>query len=66
MGVGGPKGTGTATPRTSPGVRSDQNFEANPAVATRGLQEAQEGQNGGGVAVSVPFPPWRSRIEVRG
>eukprot|EP00959_Pyramimonas_sp_CCMP1952_P324933 6801169-Pyramimonas_sp.AAC.1 len=35
---GKPKGTSTATPRTSPGVRSGQNFEANPAVATRASQ----------------------------
>eukprot|EP00959_Pyramimonas_sp_CCMP1952_P099585 2082029-Pyramimonas_sp.AAC.1 len=31
----GNKGTDTAIPRTSPWVRSDQDFEANPAVATR-------------------------------
>ena len=33
MPVGEREGTDTATPRTSHGVRSDQNFEANPAVA---------------------------------
>ena len=39
--LGGPKGTDTADPRTSPGVRSDQNPEANPAVATRAFQDDQ-------------------------
>ena len=32
--------TDNATPRTSSGVRSDQDLEADPAVATRATQEA--------------------------
>eukprot|EP00959_Pyramimonas_sp_CCMP1952_P267414 5591595-Pyramimonas_sp.AAC.1 len=36
------QGIGTATPQTSPGVRSDYNFEANPAVATRDSQETKK------------------------
>ncbi|CAK0801374.1 unnamed protein product, partial [Prorocentrum cordatum] len=40
--VGGRKDTDTCCPRTSLGVRSDQNFEANPAVTTRIPQEDQE------------------------
>eukprot|EP00959_Pyramimonas_sp_CCMP1952_P069255 1445448-Pyramimonas_sp.AAC.1 len=50
--VGKPKGAHTATPRTSPGLRSDQDdqdFAANPAVATRTSQEAQKGENEGTV-----------------
>eukprot|EP00959_Pyramimonas_sp_CCMP1952_P277432 5799666-Pyramimonas_sp.AAC.1 len=43
--LGRSKGSDTATPRTSPpGVRSGQNFEANPAVATREAQEAEKGE----------------------
>eukprot|EP00959_Pyramimonas_sp_CCMP1952_P407734 8545141-Pyramimonas_sp.AAC.1 len=44
--MGRPKGTDTATPWTSPGVRSDQDFEANPAVATRASQEAEKREKG--------------------
>eukprot|EP00959_Pyramimonas_sp_CCMP1952_P149789 3134117-Pyramimonas_sp.AAC.1 len=54
--MGAPEGTHTATPRSSPGVRSDQEFEANPAVATTD-QEAQGGEHEGRVEVWVPVPP---------
>ncbi|CAK0874008.1 unnamed protein product, partial [Prorocentrum cordatum] len=37
---GKPKDIDTGTPRTSPGLRSDENLEANPAVVTRASQEA--------------------------
>ncbi|CAK0858733.1 unnamed protein product [Prorocentrum cordatum] len=39
---GGGKGTGTAAPGTFPGLRPDQSFDANPAVATRAPQEARK------------------------
>eukprot|EP00959_Pyramimonas_sp_CCMP1952_P026439 554704-Pyramimonas_sp.AAC.1 len=35
-------------PQTSPGVRSGQDFEANPAVATKAAQEALKEENGRG------------------
>ncbi|CAK0856106.1 unnamed protein product [Prorocentrum cordatum] len=47
-----PKGADTATR-----VRSDQDFEANPAVVKRAFQEAQRGEDEARVAVWVPLPP---------
>eukprot|EP00959_Pyramimonas_sp_CCMP1952_P291113 6089596-Pyramimonas_sp.AAC.1 len=47
--------TDTAASQTSPGVRSDLNFEASPAVAARASQKALKGEDEGRVAVSVRF-----------
>eukprot|EP00959_Pyramimonas_sp_CCMP1952_P363512 7612196-Pyramimonas_sp.AAC.1 len=58
--MGQPRGTDTATPRTSPRVRSDQNVEANPAVATRASQEVPEREHGRRLSVWVPFPRLRT------
>eukprot|EP00959_Pyramimonas_sp_CCMP1952_P299234 6258865-Pyramimonas_sp.AAC.1 len=41
--LGKPENTDTATPKTSPGVRSDQDFDMNRAVATRASEEAPKG-----------------------
>ncbi|CAK0823423.1 unnamed protein product [Prorocentrum cordatum] len=43
--LGRPKDTAIA--QTSPGARSDQDFEANPAVATNATKEAHEGESKG-------------------
>eukprot|EP00959_Pyramimonas_sp_CCMP1952_P082815 1730964-Pyramimonas_sp.AAC.1 len=40
------------------GGRSDQDFEANPAVAATEAQEAQKGgERGEGGGMGIPFPP---------
>eukprot|EP00959_Pyramimonas_sp_CCMP1952_P346549 7258384-Pyramimonas_sp.AAC.1 len=54
--LGKPKGTHTATPLTSPGVSSNQDFEANPAVPARACQEAPKGETQAKVAIWVPVP----------
>ena len=49
------KDTDIATPQSSPGVRSDNDSEANPAVATKALQKAQKIENEGKASESVSF-----------